>query len=143
MQRELRLHDTRPRHPAPRLSRVSLSRDWDRIWIRAKLDRPLPVDAAPLRLSLHIAGRGNDLLQFGLTVARGELRRYFVIDHGVPHLHELDGEGFAMGETVLVACFDAHWLASVAPPLEIGALLTYDAMTDQGEVPVSVLNDLT
>jgi len=141
MQREQRLHDARPRHPAPRLARVSLSRDWDRIWIRAKLDRPLPADAAPLRLSLHIAGQG-DALQFGLTVARGELRRFFVIDHGVPHVHELDGDGFAMGETVLVAPFEAHWLASVAPPLEIGALLTYDAMTDQGEVAVSVLNEL-
>ncbi|MBK4348283.1 hypothetical protein [Lacisediminihabitans changchengi] len=122
---------------------MSLSRDWDRIWIRAKLDRPLPAGAAPLRISLHVSGRGeNDLLEFGITVARGELRRYFVIDHGAPHVHELDGDGFAMGETVIVAPFDAHWLASVSPPLEIGALLTYDAMTDQGEVPVSVLNEL-
>jgi len=141
MHRERRLHDVRPRHPAPHLARVSLSRDWDRIWIRAKLDRPLPADAAPLRLALHIAGQ-HDVLQFGLTVARGELRRFFVIDHAVPHVYELEGDGFAMGDTVIVAAFEAHWLASVAPPLEIGAMLTYDAMTDQGEVPVSVLNEI-
>jgi hypothetical protein len=128
---------------APRLLKVSLSKDLDQIWIRFKLDRPLPAGAAPLMLCLYVDGSGeNDQMQFGLTLARGELRRYFVIDRGVPHLHELDGEGFAMGSTVVVAPFDAHWLASVRPPMRFSALLMYDATDVQGQFPVSVLNEL-
>jgi hypothetical protein len=128
---------------APRLVRVSLSKDFDQIWIRFKLDRPLPVDAAPLMLCVYVDGVGtNDRMQFGLTLARGGLRRYFVIDQGVPHLHELDGEGFALGKTVIVAPFDAHWLASVKPPMEFSALLMYDASDVQGHFPVNVLNEL-
>lgn len=128
---------------APHLVRVSLSKDLEQIWIRFKLDRPLALDAAPLMLCLYVDGTGiNDRMQFGLTLARHELRRYFVIDQSVPHLHELDGEGFVLGETVVVAPFDAHWLASVKPPMTFSALLMYNATDVQGHFPVSVLNDL-
>jgi hypothetical protein len=127
----------------PRLVRVSLSKDSARIWMRFKLDRPLPHDAAPLMLCLYVDGPGvGDRMQFGLTLARGHLRRYFVIDQGVPHLHELSREGFVMGDTVVVAPFDAHWLASVKAPMTFSALLMYDAADVQGDFPVSVLNEL-
>ncbi len=127
----------------PRLVRVSLSKDFEQIWIRFKLDRRLAIDAAPLMLCLYVdGGRRNDRMQFGLTLARRELRRYFVIDRGVPQLHELDGEGFAMGDTVVVAPFAAHWLASVRPPMTFSALLMYDAHDVQNHFPVSVLNEL-
>lgn len=130
-------------HGVPRLMRVSLSKDFDQIWIRFKLDRPLLADAAPLTLGLYVDGQGtNDRMQFGLTLARRELRRYFVIDQGVPHLHELDGEGFAMGDTVVVAPFDAHWLASVRQPMTVSAVLMYNATNVQNHFPVSVLNEL-
>jgi hypothetical protein len=54
----------------------------------------------------------------------------------------VDSEGFAMGDTVVVAPFDAHWPASVKPPMTFSALLMYDASDVQGDFPVSVLNDL-
>ncbi|MES2169952.1 MAG: hypothetical protein V4479_04430 [Actinomycetota bacterium] len=128
---------------APRLVTVSLSRSLGRIWIRFKLDRPLPPDPAPLMLCLYVdGGRPNDRIQFGLTLARGELRRYFVIDQAVPHLHELAGDGFAMGTTVIVAPFDEHWLASVRPPMRFSALLMYGADDVHADVPVTVLNEL-
>jgi hypothetical protein len=127
----------------PHLVKVSLSKDFDQIWIRFKLDRPLPIDAAPLMLCLYVDGsRKNDQMQFGVTVARRQLRRYFVIDRGAPHLHELDGDGFAIGETVVVVPFDAHWLASFRAPMTFSALLMYDAADVQGHFPVSVLNEL-
>jgi hypothetical protein len=128
---------------APRLAGVSLSRSLGRIWIRFKLDRPLPDDASPLMLCLYVDGKAaRDRMQFGLTLARGELRRYFVIDQGVPHLHELAGDGFAMGSTVIVAPFDEHWLASVRPPMRFTALLMYGADDVHADFPVTVLNEL-
>ncbi|MCU1413300.1 MAG: hypothetical protein JWN80_640 [Microbacteriaceae bacterium] len=128
---------------APRLARVSLSRSTGRIWIRFKLDRPLPAEPSPLMLCLYVDGKAEkDHIQFGLTLARGELRRYFVIDQAVPHLHELAGEGFAMGSTVIVAPFDEHWLASVRPPMRFSALLMYGADDVHADFPVTVLNEL-
>jgi hypothetical protein len=128
---------------APRLATVSLSRSRGRVWIRFKLDRPLPADPAPLTLCLYVDGKQpRDRMQFGLTLTRGRLRRYFVIDEGVPHLHELAGDGFAMGSTVIVAPFDEHWLASVRQPMRFSALLMYGADDVHADFPVTVLNEL-
>lgn len=128
---------------APQLVRVSLSKDSEQIWIRFKLDRPISGYTAPLTLCLYVDGSGvNDRMQFSLTLARLQLRRYFVIGQGMTHLFELDGDAFVLGETVVVAPFDAHWLATLTPPLEFNAVLMYDAVGVQGHFPVSVLNEL-
>jgi hypothetical protein len=127
----------------PRLAAVSLSSGWHQLWMRFRLDRPLSIDAAPLTLTMLVDGTGtDDRLQFALTVSRRQLRRYFVIDHGAGHVHDLDGEGFAMGERVIVVPFDEHWLASVRPPMSFGALLSHDASDTTERFPVSVLGEL-
>lgn len=130
-------------HTPPCLAAVSLSSGWNQVWMRFRLDRPLPIDAAPLTLTMLVDGTGtDDRLQFALTVSRRQLRRYFVIDHGADHVHDLDGEGFAMGERVIVVPFDEHWLASIRPPMSFGALLSYDASDATDQFPVSVLGEL-
>lgn len=127
----------------PRLAAVSLSSGWNQVWMRFRLDQPLSIDAAPLTLTMLIEGTGtDDRLQFALTVSRRQLRRYFVIDHGADHVHYLDGDGFAIGERVIVVPFDEHWLASVRSPMSFGALISADASDATGRFPVSVLGEL-